>query len=73
MTVTNYYGVSALPRIYGRLATSFGLAGLLGPFAAGLLYDWEGRYNYSILIAASLALCGVVILWALPKAKAAAR
>jgi MFS family permease len=73
VTVTNYYGVSALPRIYGRLATSFGLAGLLGPFAAGLLYDWEGRYNYSILIAASLALCGVVILWALPKAKAAAR
>lgn len=73
VTVTDYYGVSALPRIYGRLATSFGLAGLLGPLAAGVLYDMEGRYNYSILIAAILALGSVGILWALPKKRMSAR
>ena len=73
VTVANYYGVSALPRIYGRLATSFGLAGLLGPLVAGVLYDMEGRYNYSILIAAALALCSVGILWTLPKSRVAAQ
>ncbi len=69
VTVTGYYGVAALPRIYGRLSSSYGLAGLLGPFAAGVLYDWEGGYNYAILIAGVLALVGVFTVWALPKAK----
>lgn len=67
VTVAGYYGVAALPRVYGRLASSYGLAGLLGPFAAGVLYDWEGGYNYAILIAGVLAVIGVITLWALPK------
>jgi OFA family oxalate/formate antiporter-like MFS transporter len=67
MTVTGYYGAAALPRVYGRLTTSYGLAGLLGPFAAGLLYDWEGGYEYSVLIAGVLAVFGIATLMALPK------
>jgi OFA family oxalate/formate antiporter-like MFS transporter len=70
VTVTGYYGVAALPRIYGRLSSSFGLAGLLGPFAAGVLYDWEGGYNVAILIAGILATIGVFTVWALPKNRA---
>jgi len=69
VTVTSYYGVAALPRIYGRLSSSYGLAGLLGPFAAGVLYDWEGGYTYAILIAGILAAIGVITVWALPKMK----
>jgi OFA family oxalate/formate antiporter-like MFS transporter len=72
VTVTGYYGVAALPRIYGRLSSSFGLAGLLGPFAAGVLYDWEGGYNVAILIAGILATIGVFTVWALPKNRAPA-
>ena len=69
MTVAGYYGVSGLPRVYGRLASAFGIAGLLGPSAAGVLYDWQGGYELAILIAGILAVIGVAALWSLPKMK----
>ena len=69
VTVTGYYGVSSLPRVYGRLASAFGIAGLLGPSAAGVLYDWQGGYEFAILIAGILAVIGIATLWALPKSK----
>tara|TARA_Y100000588_G_scaffold64529_1_gene64293 strand:+ start:2263 stop:3435 length:1173 start_codon:yes stop_codon:yes gene_type:complete len=70
VTVAGYYGVAALPRIYGRMATAFGISGLAGPLAAGLLYDWQGDYSIAILIASILAGAGVVTLWLLPRMKA---
>ena len=69
VTVVGYYGVSGLPRVYGRLASAFGIAGLLGPSAAGVLYDWQGGYELAILIAGILAVIGIATLWALPKSK----
>ncbi len=70
ITVAGYYGVAALPRIYGRMATAFGISGLAGPLAAGVLYDWQGDYNIAILIAGILACAGVATLWLLPRMKA---
>ena len=70
VTVAGYYGVAALPRIYGRMATAFGISGLAGPLAAGVLYDWQGDYNIAILIAGILAAAAVVTLWVLPRSKA---
>ena len=70
VTVTGYYGVAGLPRVYGRLASAFGISGLLGPFAAGVLYDWQGGYEFAILIAGVLAVIGIAILWCLPKTPA---
>ena len=70
VTVASYYGVAALPRIYGRMATAFGISGLAGPLAAGVLYDWQGNYNIAILIAGILACAGVATLWLLPRMKA---
>jgi OFA family oxalate/formate antiporter-like MFS transporter len=72
VTVAGYYGVANLPRVYGRMSTAYGLAGLLGPLAAGLLYDWQGGYNYAVLIAGALAVIGIATMWALPRMKAAA-
>jgi len=69
VTVAGYYGVSGLPRVYGRLSSAFGIAGLLGPSAAGMLYDWQGGYEFAVLIAGVLAVIGVVVLWFLPKIK----
>ena len=70
VTVASYYGVAALPRIYGRMATAFGISGLAGPLAAGVLYDWQGDYNIAILIAGILACAGVATLCLLPRIKA---
>lgn len=69
VTVAGYYGVSGLPRVYGRLASAFGIAGLLGPLAAGVLYDWQGGYEFAILVAGILAVIGIATMWALPKSK----
>ena len=69
VTVAGYYGISGLPRVYGRLSAAFGIAGLLGPSAAGMLYDWQGGYELAVLIAGVLAVIGVVVLWFLPKIK----
>ena len=67
VTVAGYYGVSGLPRVYGRMASAFGIAGLLGPSAAGMLYDWQGGYEVAVLIAGVLAVIGIATLWFLPK------
>ena len=67
VTVAGYYGVSSLPRVYGRMTSAFGIAGLLGPSAAGMLYDWQGGYEVAVLIAGVLAVIGIATLWFLPK------
>ncbi len=72
VTVAGYYGVANLPRVYGRMSTAYGLAGLLGPLAAGLLYVWQGGYDYAILIAGVLAVIGIANMWALPKMRSTA-
>lgn len=41
---------------YGRVFTAWGLAGLLAPWSAGLIYDWRAGYETAMLIAAVIAL-----------------
>jgi OFA family oxalate/formate antiporter-like MFS transporter len=73
VAVASYYGVTATPRVYGRVAISYGVAGLAGPWVAGALYDMEGSYGWAALLAAILALGSIVAHGALPKpVKAAA-
>lgn len=43
-------------RIYGRVFTAWGLAGLLAPWFAGFLFDWQGDYNIALAAAAAAGL-----------------
>jgi OFA family oxalate/formate antiporter-like MFS transporter len=48
------------PWAYGRVFTAWGLAGLLAPWMAGLIYDLRGGYDTAMLIAAGIAVLSAV-------------
>ncbi len=54
-----YFGNSAQGSNYGLLFSSWGIAGLFGPFAGGLLKDFSGTYAMPFYIAAAIALVAV--------------
>ncbi|MDE0787334.1 MAG: hypothetical protein OSB06_01525, partial [SAR324 cluster bacterium] len=47
-------------QIYGRVFTAWGLAGLVGPWLAGLLYDVTGDYTLALLVAAASSTLSVM-------------
>ena len=67
-----YYGPEQLGRVYGRLFSAWGAAGLTAPLIAGALYDWTGTYTLALAIASGAALMSVIVLRTLPKAPGAA-
>lgn len=59
VVVRRVHGADYAPA-FGRVFTAWGVAGLLGPLAAGALFDW--RRSYDLAIAAALA-CALAALW----------
>ena len=50
------------PRIYGRVFTAWGTAGLLAPWFAGTLFDLSGGYRVALLTAAGFALVSALAI-----------
>jgi MFS family permease len=48
-------------RIYGKIFTAWGFAGLFGPWLAGRLYDLQADYSIALLVAAAAGLLSAVI------------
>ena len=61
-----YYGPANLGRVYGRLFSAWGVAGLTAPPIAGALFDWTGAYTLALAVAAGAAVLGLVCLWTVP-------
>jgi MFS family permease len=59
MLVTRSYGAAQVARVYGRLFTAWGVAGLLSPLVGGLLFDATRSYAGALLGAVALALAAV--------------
>ena len=58
--VTSYFfGVENASRVYGRLFTAWGTAGLIAPYLAGYLFDTLGDYRLAIAVAAAAMLAAV--------------
>ena len=55
------YGVRSSTRLYGRLFTAWGLAGLLGPYLGGLLFDAQGDYGLANIAATVAAFAAASI------------
>lgn len=60
------YGPAALARVYGRLFTAWGLAGLGAPVLAGALFDLSGAYHATLLVAAACSCAGGLVALLLP-------
>ena len=52
---------AAFARAFGRVFTAWGVAGLVAPSLAGLLYDWSGNYRAAIFMALGAALAGLML------------
>lgn len=59
--VAKSYGLPALTRLYGRLFTAWGIAGLAGPYLGGLLFDLHGDYGAANTAAAIAAFAAALL------------
>ena len=61
--VNHLVGNDLSAKIYGRVFTAWGAAGLISPSLAGWLFEKNNNYDTSILFAASVSVIAVLIIW----------
>ena len=72
-TAADFFGTKHLGLNYGLLFTAYGVAGLIGPIIAGLVFDTFNDYRYAFFIAAGLAVVALLSLgFARPPSREAA-
>ena len=54
-TITKVFGAKSSSKIYGRVFTAWGLAGLIAPWLAGKFFAVTGNYSTALWVAAALA------------------
>ena len=54
--ISEYFGNRLGPKVYGQVFTAWGLAGLLGPWSAGKLFDYYADYSYALIIGSLIAV-----------------
>ena len=59
--ISKRVGMAQSAKIYGRVFTAWGIAGVAGPWLAGTLYDGTGSYGIALVIAAMFAGSSVVM------------
>ena len=67
--IAKLFGMADSARIYGRIFTAWGAAGLMGPWSAGFLYDAVGDYRFALFVATGAAVTSamtVVLLFRKP-------
>ena len=64
------FGAQMSAIIYGRVFTAWGAAGLLGPYAAGLIFDARGGYTVALVLGVGLSLVSGLALLLFKSAKA---
>ena len=61
--VNHLVGKDLAAKIYGRVFTAWGAAGLISPSLAGWLFEKNNSYDSSILFAISVSVIAVLIIW----------
>jgi len=54
--IARRFGVLAAPRVYGRVFTAWGLAGLIAPWLSASLYDATGTYALPLILSAAVSV-----------------
>ena len=62
VVVAQGFGRSNSARVYGQVFTAWGMAGLLGPWLGGLLYDRTESYIGGIVLAVSLSVVSLLVI-----------
>lgn len=61
-TAADFFGTKHMGLNYGLLFTAYGVAGLIGPYIAGRVFDAYGDYRNAFFIAAGLAVVALISL-----------
>jgi OFA family oxalate/formate antiporter-like MFS transporter len=61
-TAADFFGTKHMGLNYGLLFTAYGVAGLIGPYIAGRVFDASGDYRNAFFIAAGLAVIALISL-----------
>ena len=64
--VVALFGMRLSARVYGRVFTAWGFAGLVLPWLAGMLFDRTGSYDLPVVVAAGLGIASAVAAFGLP-------
>ena len=70
--IAKTYGAMDSPRIYGRVFTAWGTAGLCGPWLAGRMFDLTGNYQFALATAGVLGFVSIAAIWMLLSARTSA-
>lgn len=60
-STADYYGTKNVGSNYGVLFTAYGVAGIIGALAAGLIVDFTGSYMFAFVITGVLAIIAVIL------------
>jgi len=61
--VNHFVGEELSARVYGRVFTAWGAAGLISPSLAGWMFEKNNSYDNSILFTLSISSLAVIIIW----------
>ena len=61
-TSADFFGTKHLGLNYGLLFTAYGVAGFIGPYIGGRVFDAFDDYRYAFFIAAGLAVVALISL-----------
>lgn len=67
IAVLAIFGSASSSRIYGRVFTSWGFVGLLGPWLAGYFYDASGQYTLAISAALGSSVLSILVAFSLAR------
>ena len=66
VVVSQLYGIANVSRVYGRVFTAWGVAGLAGPLLAGVLFDQAHDYRLALLLGGGAAIGAGLVCAAIP-------
>ena len=61
--VNHLVGPDLSAKVYGRVFTAWGAAGLLAPSLAGWLYEQNNNYDAAILLTLAMSIASLIVIW----------
>lgn len=59
--VSDIWGIARLDIIYPAVSVAYGIAGIIGPVAGGMISDITGTYYYAIILSAVVCASGILV------------
>ena len=66
-TTADFYGLKNMGANYGLIFTAWGLGGVIGPLAAGKIFDMTGSYNKAYIVSLVLLLIAALFTFTFKK------